>query len=117
MKNPIKSCIYGNKLNNMILLISILFLTYITLCIGMLKRTNLYINNCEITLLIKDKGKAKILSDSFSLLPNSISIDNVNQGNKKKEYEFNKANAKVIMIYDELNSCENMFNGVTVFMK
>ena len=84
MKNPIKSCIYRNKLNNMILLISILFLIYITLCIGMLKRTNLYINNCEITLHIKEKGKAKILSDSFSPLPNSISIDNVNQGDKKK---------------------------------
>ena len=82
----------------------------------MFKRTNLYINNCEITLHIKDKGKRKILSDSFSPLPNSISIDNVNQGNKKKEYEFNNANAKVIMIYDELNSCENMFSGVTKFL-
>ena len=59
-------------------------MSYISLCIGMFKRTNLYINNCEITLHIKDKGKRKILSDSFSPLPNSISIDNVNQGDKKK---------------------------------
>ena len=111
IQNPIKNFIFKYKINNIVLLI--LFLTYISLVKGKSKRIDLYINNCEVSFLIKGKGLKKILSDNFSPRPNSISIDNINMGEIKEYYNFEKANSQVSLIYDNLNSCENMFNGLT----
>ena len=93
-KNNILLCIYFNY---------ILFLKY--LCTY---------GEEKINLVIKGKGQSYFLNSSFYLEPKEVIINGEPKTNVKKIFNFEKDYNNVTIIYeDKLNSCENMFNGIT----
>ena len=93
-KNNILLCIYFNY---------ILFLKY--LCTS---------GEEKINLVIKGKGQSYFLNSSFYLEPKEVIINGETKTNVKKIFNFEKDYNNVTIIYeDKLNSCENMFNGIT----
>ena len=68
----------------------------------------------DITITINKSGTHKILCDSFTNLPNEISINGNPPSVIKNEYELESENNTIIMKWDsDLGNCNNMFNGLS----
>ena len=68
----------------------------------------------DITITINNSGTHKILCDSFTNLPNEISINGNAPSEIKNEYELESGTNTIIMKWNsDLGNCNNMFNGLS----
>ena len=78
----------------------------------------IYSNFSNITLIVKGKGFKNIFYQSFNFYPNETYINGVLQTKISYTYDFTEINNTVVLIwYNNINSCLNMFNGCSHIIK
>ena len=67
----------------------------------------------DIKITINKSGNQKILSDTFENSPNSISINGQSQYEIKKEYNLESETNTIIMKWNDLENCNEMFKDLS----
>ena len=65
-------------------------------------------------MIIQGQGNQSILNDKFYKEPNEVYVNNIKNDACKKYCELpNDLNNITLIFNEEINSCENMFNGLS----